>query len=279
MAMKRLTTWALLGFIAASAVAAEPSPAPPLTATQIVERNAAARGGLEAWRRVESMAWTGRVESASRGGHKLPFLLEQKRPHRTRFEVTVDGQKAIRVFDGSQGWKVRAGSAGSPDVRPYTAGELRFARGAPLIEGPLMDLAAQGAAMTLAGVQEIAGRTAYALSLRLPSGSSCRVWVDAETFLELRYDRELLDATGRAVVTSVFFADYHAFEGLQVPLTVETGTPDGTARDRLVIEQVALNPRLDDGRFARPASPGPRGRGVTVDTRSAAQGEPARRAP
>jgi hypothetical protein len=225
------------------------------------------------------MAWTGRVESASRGGHKVPFLLEQKRPHRTRFEVTVDGQKAIRVFDGTEGWKVRAGSAGSPDVKPYSADELRFARGAPMIEGPLMDHAAQGAAITLAGVQEIEGHRAYALSLRLPSGSSYRVWVDAATFLELRYDRELVDATGRAAVTSVFFADYHAFEGLQVPLTIETGTPDGKARDKLVIEQVALNPRLDDGMFAKPALPGPRGRGVTVDTRSAAQGEPARRAP
>jgi len=77
-------------------------------------------------------------------------------------------------------------------------------------------------------------------------------------------------------VTSVYFADYRAVEGLQLPFTIETGTADGKTRDKLVIEQVALNPRLDDRRFAKPGSATVRRRGVTVDTRSAVKGNPAR---
>jgi hypothetical protein len=100
------------------------------------------------------------------------------------------------------------------------------------------------------------------------------VWIDAETFLELRYDHELVNAQGRPVVTSVFFADYRPVEGLQLPFAIETGAAEGKARDRLVIDRVALNPPLDDRTFARPGSASRR-RGVTVDTRSAAQGKPA----
>jgi len=278
MSMRRFAAWTLAASAAAAAFAAEPATAQTLTAAQVVERNAAARGGLEAWRKIDTMAWTGRVEGAKRGG-RMPFVLEQKRPDRTRFEITVGGQKAVRVFDGTDGWKMRASATGRPDVQPYTADELKFARGSPVIEGPLMDHAARAATIALAGVQEVEGRKAYALDLRLASGSSYRVWIDAETFLELRYDHEFVNAQGRPAVTSVYFADYRAVEGLQMPFTIETGTPDGKTRDKLVIERVALNPRLDDGTFAKPGSASVRRRGVTVDTRSAAKGNPARPAP
>ena len=274
MSTRRFAVWALAASAAAAPLADEPATAQTLTAAQILERNAAARGGLEAWRKIETMAWTGRVESANRAGRRMPFLLEQKRPDRTRFEVTVDGQQAVRVFDGTSGWKARPSGKGPPEVQPFTADELKSAHGAPVIDGPLMDYAAKGATISLAGMDEIEGRKAYALGLRLASGSSYRVWIDAESFLELRYDRELVSAEGRRAVTSVYFANYRAIEGLQLPLTIETGTSDGKTRDKLVIEQVALNPRMDDRRFAKPGS-AVRRRGVTVDTRSAAHGNPA----
>lgn len=273
MSMKRFPAWALAA-VAAAALAGEPATAPALTAAQVVERNAVARGGLAAWRKIETMSWAGHVESAGRG--RVPFLLEQKRPDRTRFEVTVDGQRSVRVFDGASGWKIRASATGRPEVQPYAPDELRFARGAPIIDGPLMDSVTSGASVSLAGLHEVDGRKAYAVDLRLASGSSYRVWIDTETFLELRYDREFVNAQGRPAVTSVRFADYRTVEGLKLPFTIETGGPDGKPRDKLVIEQVALNPRLDDGRFARPGSATVRRRGVTVDTRRAAGATPAR---
>jgi hypothetical protein len=275
----RFGAWALAACVASAALADGPAGRPALTATQVVERNAAARGGLEPWRKVQTMAWTGRVESGGRTGRQAPFLLEQKRPARTRFEVIVDGQKMTRVFDGTSGWKQRTGGTGQPDLQPYTAEELAFARGAPLIEGPLMDQAARGARITVAGVEKLEGREAYLLDLRLPSGNASRVWVDAGTFLERRYDRELVNAQGKPVVVSVSFGDYRAVEGLQLPFSVETGTPGGQGLGRLVIEKVALNPRLADRTFAKPGSAVARGRGMTIDTRSVTQGTPPRAAP
>src|SRR5262249_60078206 len=129
-----------------------------------------------------------------------------------------------RVFDGTSGWKARASGRGLPDAQPFTADELKFAHGAPVIDGPLMDYAAKGATISLAGMEEIEGRKAYALGLRLASGSSYRVWIDAHALLELRYDRELVNAQGRATVTAVYFADYRKVEGLQLPPPLATRT-------------------------------------------------------
>jgi hypothetical protein len=86
--------------------------APTLTAAQIVERNVAARGGLEEWRRIEAMAWVGRVEGGSPA--PMPFVVELKRPNLTRFEITAMGRRFVRVFDGTRG----CGCGPAPTARP-----------------------------------------------------------------------------------------------------------------------------------------------------------------
>jgi hypothetical protein len=64
--MRWITLLALAACNAASAVAADVAPArPQLTAEQIAQKNVAARGGLEAWPKVQTMAWAGHMEGAS----------------------------------------------------------------------------------------------------------------------------------------------------------------------------------------------------------------------
>jgi len=264
--LRRIARCLLLAGLA-PAVLAQVS-APSLTATEIVENNAAARGGVEAWRKVQAMAWAGHVESSN--GRSLPFQLAQQRPDNTRFEIVAEGQKSMRVFDGTHGWKMRQSSSGRPEVSPYSEEELRFARGAQVIEGPLMDYVARRGAVTLAGFGETAGREAYVLKVALPSGGNHRVWVDAENFLELRHDREVRDGGGRQSMVTVFYRDYRTFDGLEIPTTIETAATTGQAMNRLVIERIAINPSLDEKLFAKPNAPGFRRNAVLVDTRNAA---------
>jgi hypothetical protein len=268
--------WLLAGLAVVAAPAQQPSDVPELTAAQVVEKNAAARGGVEAWRKIETMAWTGHTESSASPGRKLPFLLEQRRPSNVRFELIAEGQKSVRFYDGTNGWKLRAASNGKPELRPYSADELRYARGAQVIDGPLMDYTAKGGVIALIGIDAVEGRKAYLLDVKLPSGGLHRVWVDAETFLEVRHDREYRNAAGQPAIASVFYRDYRPFEGLQIPVTIETGGMAGRPSNKLMIDRVALNPPLEDRMFARPSTPVSRHRGAIVDTRSAASQNPGR---
>jgi outer membrane lipoprotein-sorting protein len=267
---------ALTSFFVGAALSAQAIETPlaasqQLGAAQIVARNAAARGGAEAWEKVRTLTWIGHVESSNALRPKLPFILQQKRPDRTRFEIGIVPQKSVRIFDGNEGWKVRANANGRPELVAYSADEMIFARDAQVIEGPLMDCVARHAGIDLVGTDEVQGRKAYVLEARVSTGNRHRVWVDAETFLELRDDREVRNAAGRTGVVSVFFRDYRAQDGLQMPRTVETVSASGQETNRLVIEKVDVNPRLDDQAFTKPTMPGVARRGVTVDTRSAAQ--------
>ena len=280
--MGRVAALALAGSLAVSslpvtALAAGSGTVPGLDLAKILEASAAARGGLEAWRKVRTMVWTGYVERADGSGPRMPFMFQQKRPNLTRFELAADRDTSVRVFDGRQGWKLRPSASGKPEPQPYSEAEVRAARDALVIDGPVLDAAAKGVHLALDGVDEVEGRKAYRLSAKLPSGTMQRVWIDAETFLELKYDRPARDAAGRPSTVLVYLRNYQTYEGLQIPFTIETGTPGGgPIADRLVIDRIAINANLPDGTFARPGLRTSR-RGIMVDTRpkEATPGAPA----
>ncbi len=232
---------------------------PRLSAAEIVARNAAARGGLDAWRKVETMVWMGHIESAHAPMAGMRFELEQKRPNKTRLQIDAPGQKSVRVFDGAQGWKLRP-AHGRSEAEPYAPLELKFARAGQGIDGPLIDYAARGNSVALEGVEEIRGRKAYHLNVRLAKGGNEHVWVDAETYLDIRYDRPVDGPAGGDRRVSATYGDYRSVEGLQIPFLIETGGGQGTTPDKMQIERVVLNAPLDDTMFGNPAAPHPRHR-------------------
>lgn len=256
--------WVLVG-ISSAVLASEPGAVPELTASQIVEKNITAKGGLDAWRKIQTMVWAGHIEAENAHTPSLPFVLEMKRPNKTRFEIRAQSQAAMRVFDGSHGWKLRPASNGMPELQPYTAEELSFAQDGQVIDGPLMDYQAKGVDVTLGGVDEVDGHKAYRLNVKLPSGTSHHVWIDTQTFLDIKSDRESRNAFGQPGTVSVFYRDYRAIEGLQIPLTIETGAGSVKATSKMVIDKVVLNPPLEDGTFSKPSVPGRRNV-VTIDT-------------
>jgi hypothetical protein len=235
-----------------SAPAAQQAPEPKLTASEIVAKNVAARGGLEAWRKIQTMAWAGHMESPNSPMPDMRFVLQQERPNKTRFEVTTMNKKTVRVFDGAHGWKVRTGHDGRPELQPFTPEELRFAHAAQAVDGLLMDYERKGNMVNLEGSEEIDGHKTYRLNIRLASGEPQKVWIDAKTFLDIRYDRMSYDASGKPGFVSVYSRNYRTVEGLQIPSALEIGVGSGKPTDRMVIEKVALNPPFDARTFAKP---------------------------
>jgi hypothetical protein len=254
--MRRIAVAALAAGFAAAALAAGQAPTPQLSAHEIVAKNAAARGGLDAWRQVRTMFWAGHIQSEHAPMPSIQFVMQQERPNKTRFEINTPGGKTVRVFDGTQGWKANGSHDGRPQARPFTIEEIRYAQGAQGIDGPLIDHTAKGIEVTVEGLDDIEGRKAYRLALKLASGEIDRLWIDATSFLDVRYDRNPAGAAGGiARVISTRYRDYKTFDGLKIPSVIETGAAaPGSAPDRMVIETVVVNPPLEKRAFANPAA-------------------------
>lgn len=278
---------------AAPAAAAQPSEVqlPDLGVDQLLQRNAAARGGLANWQRVNSMALSGKLDAGrtrvdggaagqsastftSKLGHaqtkaqarrnllatgtldggqliQLPFQLELKRPAMTRLEVPFQGDTAVQVYDGHQGWKLRP-YVGRREAEAFNPEELKQASNQQPIDGLLMGHAARGITVVLDGAELVEGQPAYRLKLAFKNGEVRHLWVDAQRFLELKMDGPSRFWNGRMRTVATYFRDYRAEQGLLMAHRLETVMEGVPGSESIYIEAVALNPALDDRRFAKP---------------------------
>ena len=253
--MSQLTRAAclILGLATACVTAAAPAAAVPhLTAKQIVANNVKARGGLDAWRKIDTMVSVGQLETGNPLMPRVPFVMQQARPNKTRLEVHVREKTSVRVFNGVEGWKLRQSHNESPEVVAYTAEEVAAAHDGLGIDGPLIDYQAKGIAIDFDGIDEVAGKEAYRLSVKLPSGATRRWWIDSTTFLDAKYERESHASTGQAATVTVSFANYKNVEGLQIPHSMVTGQEGGKGTETMMIEQVFLNRPMGDKVFSEP---------------------------
>ena len=202
-------------------------------------------------RAAATMVWIGHVESVRSSMRSMPFKLEQKRPNSQRLELGPVASRSVRVFNGAQGWTLRT-VHGRQSVQPYGAEELRFAQAGHGIDFPLIDRQADGSAVKLEGVEKVEGRDAYRLSVRTQQGGQEEVWIDTQTFLDVRYDRVAEGASSRRV--SVGYGDYRTVRGLQIPFLITGGEEPGAAPDRMRIEKVVLDAPLGAATFEPPSA-------------------------
>jgi hypothetical protein len=237
-----------------------------------VDRNVSARGGLQAWRAVQTLSMTGKLEA---GGDRrptlpmpgpkgkpqmppprpaeqvqLPFVLQLKRPRKLRLEIQFNGQTAIQVYDGSNGWKLRP-FLNRHEVETYTAEEMKAASVQADLDGPLVDYAAKGTKVELEGMEQVQDRDTYKLKLTLTGGQVQHVWVDAETFLETKIEGTPRRLDGKYHDTATYFHDYRTVDGLIMPFVLETAVDGVKQTEKIQIESILVGPRLDDSRFAK----------------------------
>jgi outer membrane lipoprotein-sorting protein len=263
------------------------APAAKLSVAQIVEKHMAARGGA-AWKSVQTLQLTGKVEvgkgdsversnalfeanknlrgqqaglkpaAAAEEGKaqadkqvELPFTLDVKRPHKSRLEVAFAGKTAWQVYDGQKGWKFRP-FLHRTDIEPFTADELKTEAGQDNMEGALFDHAAKGAQVALEKVEAVEGNDAYKLKLVAKDGSTRYVWIDARTFLDVKVQGTPRRMDGKMHDVFVMQRDFRLVQGVMVPFVVETSVDGYPDTHKMRIENVAVNPKLDDALFTKP---------------------------
>jgi outer membrane lipoprotein-sorting protein len=262
------------------------APAAKLSATEIVDKNVAARGGLQAWRAVKTVTMSGKMDA---GGNQrptlptpgvkrpaqvpqtpvdqvqLPFTMELARPRKQRLEIEFNHKTAVQVYDGTNGWKLRP-FLNRDDVEPFTAEELKTAATQSDLDGPLVDYAAKGTKVELDGSEKVNGHDTYKLKLTMKDGQTRNVWIDSETFLEAKIEGAPRRIDGKYHTVEIYLKDFRPVNGLQFPHLLETkvvpfktdkpSSGIGKAVERILIENVVVNPKLDEAAFRAPQSHG-----------------------
>jgi hypothetical protein len=212
-------------------------------------RKSLADAGLR--REAAAAATEPQADAAAAKPVLLPFELEMKRPHKTRFELVFAQQKSVQTFDGTSGWKYRPYLAVKAPVA-LNPTELQQASAQADLDGMLIDAAAKGNTVVFDKVDQLEGRDQYVLRVTLKNGETRRVWVDAQTFLETRVDNKPARVEGRMRSASTYYHDYRAVNKLMIPYVVETRVDGISNGGKMLVDAVQVNPALDDARFAKP---------------------------
>jgi len=275
--------------LAHAVAVAQSKPAPAgLSVAQIVDKHVAARGGLQAWRDVQTLSVSGKLDAgtpdsiersarlarqgvgasvkrAERAAAaesdktaaaqaqqvQLPFRLEMKRPRKSRLEIDFASKTAVQVYDGQNGWKLRP-YLNRDDVEPFTAEEAKSEEAKADLEPPLVDYAAKGSRVALEAMEPVDGHNAYKLKLTLKNGDVQHIWVDAQSFLDVKAEGVPRRMDGKMRTVWIYQRDFRAVQGLMVPYLYETANEGNPHTHRMVIESVAVNRTLEDARFAKP---------------------------
>jgi hypothetical protein len=274
-------------FVFSIAAAAENAqPRVNLSASDIVSKNVAARGGLQAWRSVHAMKWTGKLgvggnqratistplpekkgaalttDPRTKDEVQLLFVMEMQRPRKVRYELQFNKQNAVQTYDGVNGWKLRP-FLNRLEVEPFTQEELKASSLQSDLDGSLVDYAAKGTRIELEGIEKVDNRDAYKLKLTMKDGHSIYEWIDAQTFLETKTEGVPRRLDGVEHPVEVYYSDYRPVNGLQIPFILETrvlqvthaASSTGSSAipvERIVLNKVEVNPILEESLFSKP---------------------------
>ncbi len=221
----------------------------PSPVDEIVASNLAARGGKARLKELQSIRESGTATAS--GGRIAHVVREIKRPGLFRLEFSYQGTTSVFANDGEIGWQV-APLQGQfePQVMPP---ETDAAAGVDQrdIEGPLVDWREKGHVVELVGSEDLPGGEAFKLKVTLASGAVRYDYVDVASRQVVRSDFTRM-IRGRPVELQNTFSDFREVGGLAFPHLIETRVKDRPEVLRIEIEEIELDPELDDAQFRLP---------------------------
>jgi outer membrane lipoprotein-sorting protein len=239
-----LTLFALCAFFS--------SPASAQTADEIVSKVLNARGGLDKAKAVQSERISGTIYfSPELYG---PFVAEFKRPGKMHNEVTIQNKTVVRTINGKGGGWVVNPFAGKDSPEAMSADEIRDAKNESDFDGPLIDSKAKGMTIELGGTEKVDGKDTYILKVTHQDGTISNYSFDAKTYLLAKWSGADT-VNGEAVTRETLFHNYRDVGGLKFAFELVSNSPGTEVTQRIVVEKIELDPRIEDSHFDKPPAP------------------------
>jgi len=219
-----------------------------MTLDEVVAKHVAARGGAEAWAKVQSMKITGNCIAFSL---KTPFTMYRKRNQRYYVDHVWNGHRIVIGSDDKTTWSDNAFTDQGPVE--LSGADLAAAQGELHFVTPLFDYPRNGYQAKLLGPTVLDGNPAIGVELTRPDGAKETWYLDPTTYLEAGRESPGSDF-GRPMPLRTYYDDFRKVSGVVVPYRVES---QWYTRDRVFeIASIEFNAPVDDALFVLPPPPG-----------------------
>lgn len=221
------------------------------TADEIIAKNVRARGGSDKLKSVQSIKSTATM--AMGPGMEAPGMLIQKRGNLARLEFTIQGLTAVQAYDGKNAWQVMP-FMGKKDPELMSGDEAKEVEEMGDFDGPWVDYKSKGNQVELLGKEKVEGTDAYKLKVSLKNGDVQTIYLDADSFLEIKEETKRT-VRGSEQVMESSIGDYKEVNGIIFPFAIESGAKGSPQKQKLTITKIELNVPADDSIFKMPAGP------------------------
>jgi hypothetical protein len=218
------------------------------TADELVNKNIAARGGLEKIKAIKTIRTTG---VSFQGGMRITVVNENERPNLVREAVSVAGMTQVQAYDGTTGWQIQPFS-GRKDPELMGEDDLRDLQLDADFEGPLIDYKAKGNTVQYLGHDTVDGDDALRLKVTLKNGDIVYYYLDPDTFLEIRKEtQEFIRGAVKESFTDL--GSYKPVAGVMFPYSITEGSKNNPDGFTITVEKIEVNVPIPASDFAVPA--------------------------
>lgn len=220
-----------------------------LSVDEILQRHVQALGGRD---KIGAVRSTITHAEYREGTFVMPraFIARMYPYYKTICDPTQPLGDVCEGYDGSA-WEWYA----DPGVVVRTVGAAAAAarHGTELIDS-LLDYKSRGTRVEFAGSEQFAEKPVYKLHVTLADGFEKDVFVDQNSFLIVGDRRSApIHAFGEPVRSENRFGDYRPVNGILFPFSfVEVEIATGKELNKLTIQSITINPKLDPAFFAPP---------------------------
>lgn len=214
------------------------------TAQEIADGIIFARGGKAKLQSIQSGRITGIVSMEDEQG---TFVLEWKHPQLIRMEITLGGKTIVKASDGQNAWKLDP-LAGSTKPVPMDAVESKRFMADMDFDGPFLDPASKGVQIELIDKEMLDPSLVWKLKVTHKSGEVEFYYVESTGHFVLLKESAKTEGS-KAQTQRQYFRDFQMVGDLWFPFTTILSTEDSTALVTLSVQDVELNPKIEETRF------------------------------
>lgn len=209
------------------------------TADEIVQKHIAAIGGIDAWKKINSIKMNGSITAQ---GMEIPVSVTTLNGKGMRMDMTIMGTSNYMILTPSEGWTYFPIQQ-QQKPEPLTADQVKQSQDQLDVQGELVDYQVKGNKIDFIGKDDLEGTEVYKLRLTDKNGQEKTLFFDAENFYLLR-ETEKMKADGKEVEATVNYSNFQKLpEGITVPMTVDS------EMGPVAMKTIEVNPTVDESIF------------------------------
>jgi outer membrane lipoprotein-sorting protein len=227
------------------------------TAEDVIEKSVTALGGRAAHAKVKSRTMSGTIVLSTPGGDiKGSIEILNAVPNKTRTLIKADlsalgaGELVLdQRFDGSAGYALDSLQGN----REITGNQLDNMRNSSFPH-PFLTYKEQGTSAKLSGKEKVGDRDAYVVVFEPTSGSTVRQYIDAETYLPVKFVMKVdIPQLGQEVEQTTELLDFREVDGIKVAFRLLSSS--AVQNFTIAIDKVEHNVPVDQALFSKPVAP------------------------